>query len=109
MKSKKVTLRVLELITGVINSSLEPKLAYIKEQEILHEENLIDHENKIKLAAESGDSDKTDEEIEVEPRSKYTPREINTDATDGKGFAGTPLKLFPNVRQTKIDLGEECS
>jgi hypothetical protein len=53
--------------------------------------------------------ERSDVKLPDRPTSKYAPKEINTDTHKGKGFAGTALMLFPNVRDTKIELGEECA
>jgi hypothetical protein len=45
----------------------------------------------------------------AKPWSKYKPRKFITDLVSATGFAGTSLRLLPNVRDTKIDLGEEHS
>jgi hypothetical protein len=41
--------------------------------------------------------------------NKHAPKEVSTEDNRGKGFAGTSLMLFPNVRETKVDLGEKSS
>ncbi len=110
LKTSRISTRIQEALKYLFVEKLEGKLKFIREQEILHEERLIDFENKSKLAAESGSADRTEnDDLEDEPYSKYAPKEINTEASRGKGFAGTSLMLFPNVRDTRIEIGEECS
>jgi hypothetical protein len=117
LKTERISPQILQIFGNLINCSLERKLAYIREQERVDEERSMNAQYEAELASrggriESGNLDPqqtldTSEGDTEMPRSKYTPREIDTDLDSEKGFAGTSLRLFPNVRETKIDLGEE--
>jgi len=98
-----------EAFKGIFVDKLGSKLDFVRNQEIEHEEKMIDWEHTLEKLANDDNMDKSEQDYPDPPVSKYAPKEINTDGSRGKGFAGTSLMLFPNVRYTKIKLGEECA
>jgi hypothetical protein len=84
---------------------LEKKHAYIQERE----DEEVDRAYEAQCAAELGDPTELPRAEPKKKGVKFEPRIINTDLKHSKGFAGTALKLFPNVRDTRIEVGEECS
>jgi hypothetical protein len=106
MATGKITPRMASLVEKVL-IMLDGKNAHIKEREDEEEERAMEAEREVELQSANGGD--LSELSQPEPYCAYKPKEIDTDLDSGKGFAGTALKLFPNVRQTKIKLGEEDS
>lgn len=119
LKTGEVPQELRDIISYLLGCNLEKKLAFIREQE-LESDDSEDLDETV-VSVESGDAIKrfnaaiSTVDITEDPESpkkkynKYAPKEIATDDDNGKGFAGTPLKLFPNVRETEMDLGKKSS
>jgi hypothetical protein len=88
---------------------VEEKFAYIREQEDKESNESDDFVDDASRLSPSGASPVEDTPEKKKPRNKYSPREIDTDNCSGKGFCGTTLRLLPNVRDSKVDLGEHSS
>jgi hypothetical protein len=113
LNESSVPQNIIRLVAGLINESLSPKLKHVRVQEELLEKQ-SDHEY-FEAHAHVGPSSFSTTSLDTseggsstsKPYNKYEPKEICTDDDAGNGFAGTALKLFPNVRETKIELGGE--
>jgi hypothetical protein len=98
---------------NLLNVRLERKIAYIREQELEHHEDNCAAEAEAELAAglerlaPKKELDTAEESVGKKPYNKYAPKEVYTELSGGKGFAGTSLLLFPNVRETKVELGNK--
>jgi hypothetical protein len=114
-KTEGFSYRVLEVFRNLVCSTLEKKLAYIRGEELSSGEDSDDSDTTTDLVANVAEFERRastvniteDPEDSSAARNIYEPKEICTDDHSGRGFAGTSLRLFPNVRETKIDLGEE--
>lgn len=95
---------------------LEAKHRFIRDKEDEDEQASANEEYLASLEEQDGKIDtsrldpSTDMDVSEKSTlrkfSKYRPRKIDASHPSAKGFAGTSLKLLPNVRDSKIELGD---
>jgi hypothetical protein len=122
VKTGTISRELDNILKFLVKCSLEKKIAWIRDQELetadSEESEVSDaspDSTNLEINLERFHAGSSTVDIEDDPEgthssyNKYAPKEISTDDHSGKGFAGTSLMLFPNVRETEVELGEKGS